>query len=130
MAPPRPPADETAAEAFELLERLERCWRDALSFVSAGEPLAAAQEIDSADQVLAGLGSLDELQKLVPAGALPRLAQRIEELRRLHSELAAATSRARDSVAAGLADARRGRSALAAYGPSATDERHRCDALA
>ncbi len=139
MAPSPPLAEPNVeppgrgrTDALAALDAAERCWRDALSFVAAGDVAGAADEVERADLLLAelaGVGShADEARTRLSDAELARIAAGMSRLTRLHSELIAATRAAQARIGHELAAARRGKAALAAYGAQVPDSHH-CDAV-
>jgi len=126
MAPSATPPELAPAAALERLDGIERRWRDALSFLAADDPQAAAKEIERAGEILQHLGRPDEAAELLAPHALAAFTDRMQRLSRLHRELLAASRRAQESIGRSLAHARGGRAALKVYGadPAAT---HACD---
>jgi hypothetical protein len=135
MAPSPPPADAIATEPavapfraapLEALDFVERRWRDALSYVLAGDVEGTAREVEAAGGALATLGSLEEARARLADDELAAFAAAAARLTRLHAELVAASRKARSAVGDELAAARRGRAALQAYAPG-DDEPRRYD---
>jgi hypothetical protein len=126
---PRADVDAPSSDLFAAIDAVERCWRDALSFVAGGDATAAAEQVERAGALLARLGPLDDLAARVTAGELPRLAERVQRLSSLHTELGTASRRAQQTLRDELEAARRGRGALAAYG-ALVPPSHACDAIA
>jgi len=132
MARSSPLADSPEAlAAFAALAALERCWRDALSYVAGGEADAAAAEVERAGELLAGIGSLDVLRARLSDGELVSFAARMQRISALHAELLDASRRAQGVLADEMGAARRGRDALEAYAPAPADSfaAPRCDQI-
>jgi hypothetical protein len=131
MAPSAPPPELPAAElagCLELLDEIERRWRDALSFVVAEDAQAAAREIERAGEILSHLGRLDQAAELLSPAALAAFTERMQRLSRLHRELVSASHSAQTSLGRALAQTRTGRAALDAYSPGESVA-HACDEL-
>ena len=130
MSPSNRPADAPPSAPFTALATVERSWRDALSYIAAGDVRSASAEIERADVALAQLGAFDRLRNTLPQSALTRFAAASDRLAALHRELTSATRSAQSALATELAGARNGKHALAAYGAKAPERPRSCDTLA
>lgn len=123
MARSSPPAELAALAA------IEADWRDALSFVVAGEPAAAAAAIDRAGAALVALPSGDELKSRLSNAELVEHAAATERLMALHRRLLDASTGELARLDGELSGLPRRRQTLAAY-RSQVPGRQRCDTLA
>lgn len=124
MAPSSPSAELAALAA------VEAAWRDALSFVAAGEVDAALHAVTQAGGLLARLAPADATRARLSQEELVEHAARTERLLALHAELARASGERRDDLKRQIDGAARGRRTLAAYGAQAAERSLACDALA
>ena len=122
-----PPAERTV-EGLALLDEVEARWRDALSFVAAEDPRAAAREVEQAGALLRRLGPLDAFTGSLGPGALAEATTKIGRLTRLHHRLLAASHEAQVAIGRQLGQASSGKAALAAYGEAGAPE-HACDEI-
>jgi hypothetical protein len=123
MARSVPPAELRALEA------IETDWRDALSFLLAGEVAAASAAIDRAGRALAGLPPGDVTRSRLSNTDLIEHAARVERLTALHRRLLDASTVERERLGHEVSAVPRRRATLVAYGSQVPVE-SRCDASA
>ncbi len=123
------PLSSPCAE-LEQLAGVESAWRDALSFVGAGEVEAAAAAVEAAGRALAALPSSAELRARLDADQLAAFAARTERLFALHAQLLKQSDQQLESLAKEISGAGRGRTTLAAYGANVPARHCACDATA
>lgn len=116
-APPR---------CLAVLDEIERRWREALSLVHAGEATHAQREVETAGELFARLGELEQLRGALDPARLADLAERMARLTALHQELATQSRRAQEEIVRVLESTRNGRETLRAYGSGGT-LLHACD---
>ncbi|MFN0009558.1 MAG: hypothetical protein ACKVXR_16800 [Planctomycetota bacterium] len=123
--PPSSPCAE-----LEQLYGVESEWRDALSYVNAGEVEAAAAAVERAGAALAALPSATELRVRLDDEQLTAFAARTERLFALHAQLLKRSDEQIESLRGELAGIGRSRATLAAYGAHVPARDRSCDALA
>ena len=123
-----PPSSRCAE--LEQLADVESAWRDALSFVDAGEVEPAAAAVELAGAALAALPSAPELRARLDDAQLTAFAARTERLFALHAQLLKRSDEQIAELREQIAGVGRGRSTLAAYGATVPARDRSCDATA
>ena len=98
----------------ELLDRIDGSWREALSWIDAGDPIQALREIQGASTQLCCLTDWAS-ESTVGDDFLTDLGSRIEDLQRLHAELLRRCQEALSETGRRLGQVRRDRRALGSY---------------
>ncbi|MBM4016344.1 MAG: hypothetical protein FJ293_15450 [Planctomycetes bacterium] len=121
MARSDPPAE------LATLAAIEADWRDALSFVLAGEAAAASRAIDRAGTALRSLPAADVTRTRLSSAELIEHAASIERLTALHRRLLDASTGELERIDRELAGVPRQRATLSAYAAQVPTH-SRCDA--